>query len=475
MADNKIFAGPKIRRFRTGKGLTQSAMAEALDISASYLNLIERNQRPLTVQLLLKLAATYEINLEELQGGQDQALQQQLRDVFSDPLLAGEVPERSELMDLTDSAPNAALAIVKLHRAYRESLERLSGLSQMMAQDGDVNVVGGARLPADEVREVFERNSPYNPALERAAEHLVSDFDPQLDLIVSMQQWLQQHHNVSVQVLPADVMPNWRRRFDRHTRRLQISERLSPADRLQEIAMEIAILAHRTLIDEEVEFLNLATDEAKRLARFEFARLMALAMMMPYDRVLRTAKRLRYDINVLRSRFGVTFAQMAWRLTMLCKQGHSGVPFFAMEVDAAGNHVRRGGSQGFPATKFGGDCPKLVVHQAFSSPGQIFAESVITPQNNVYLVLGRTVEGLRSGFLDRPQRTAMLVGYGIENKTDVIYSAERREDELLAPMEIGPACRLCERQGCIARAHPPITRPLGLDDMVQGLSVFDFQ
>ena len=39
----------------------------------------------------------------------------------------------------------------------------------------------------------------------------------------------------------------------------------------------------------------------------------------------------------------------------------------------------------------------------------------------------------------------------------------------------GIACRLCERQGCLARAEPPVTRPLGLDEMVTGLSAFDFQ
>jgi len=58
----KIFAGPRVRRVRNGLGLTQTAMAEALSISPSYLNLIERNQRPLTVQLLLKLSSVYKVD-----------------------------------------------------------------------------------------------------------------------------------------------------------------------------------------------------------------------------------------------------------------------------------------------------------------------------------------------------------------------------------------------------------------------------
>ena len=178
MAETKIFAGPKIRRYRMGQDMTQTSMAEKLAISPSYLNLIERNQRPLTVQLLLKLAANFDINLEELQGQGDANLMSQLREVFSDPLLAGELPDRSELMELTDIAPNVATATVKLHRAYGELLDRLSGLSRMMAEDGSAAQIGGARLPMDEVREVFELRTPYNAALERAAEKLTSQFAP---------------------------------------------------------------------------------------------------------------------------------------------------------------------------------------------------------------------------------------------------------------------------------------------------------
>jgi hypothetical protein len=171
----------------------------------------------------------------------------------------------------------------------------------------------------------------------------------------------------------------------------------------------------------------------------------------------------------------VTFAQAAWRLTMLQKTGQSAVPFFVMETDAAGNRIRRAGANGFPVTRFGGDCPKLVVHQAFGSPGQIFAEAVLTPQEAKFVVIGRTVEGLRSGYFDRPQRTALLVGFDVSHADDVIYADGLVGESAREPVKIGPGCRLCERPGCISRAHPPLTRPLGLDEMVRGVSAFDFQ
>lgn len=82
-------------------------MAEALEISPSYLNLIERNQRPLTVQLLLKLASVYRVDLEELRGQTGGSLGQ-LKEIFADPLLLGELPGDQELVEVAEAAPNAA-------------------------------------------------------------------------------------------------------------------------------------------------------------------------------------------------------------------------------------------------------------------------------------------------------------------------------------------------------------------------------
>ena len=177
MSEQKIFAGPRIRRMRNQLELTQTSMAQDLGISPSYLNLIERNQRPLTVQLLLKLATTYKLDLDELQGAGDENLLSQLKEAFSDPLLVGEIPDRSELIEFTEATPNVAAAMVKLYRGYRESLDRLSGLSSMMAEEGADALVTAARLPVDEMRQAIEQRSPYIPAIEQAAQKLMGQID----------------------------------------------------------------------------------------------------------------------------------------------------------------------------------------------------------------------------------------------------------------------------------------------------------
>ena len=487
MSEQKIFAGPRIRRIRGQRGLTQTAMAEGLGISPSYLNLIERNQRPLTVQLILKLAAAYDIDPDELTGGGDAPVAA-LREVFADPLLAGEVPGNEEIVALADAAPNVASAVVKLHRAYMEGQKRLTDLAAMLAKDGAAGPAIAARqLPADEAHEALARRPNFFARLEDEADSFTALLDPGEDLAAALKAWLKAQHGIVVRTLPVSAMPNWRRRFDRHSLRLFLSERLSPFDQLREIAMEAALLRMSVAIAAEIQALKLGSDEARRIARFELARYAAHALMMPYQPFLAAAQRARHDVDVLKSRFRVSFEQAANRLTMLARPGAEGVPFFMLEVDQAGNHFRRAGATGFPQARFGGRCPKLPVHAAFTQPGQVLVEAVEMPDGAEFLCMARTLEGPQGAFHERPRRTALLVACDIGFRHEVVYGdalagvsqaaqpvAASGKAGKVPATPVGPACRLCERAGCLARAEPPVTKPLGLDEMVTGLSAWDF-
>ncbi len=69
--DRKAMLGPKIRRFRTDLGMSQTEMAGEIGISPSYLNLIEHNQRPVTVPLLFKLGQAFELDLKQFAEDDD--------------------------------------------------------------------------------------------------------------------------------------------------------------------------------------------------------------------------------------------------------------------------------------------------------------------------------------------------------------------------------------------------------------------
>ena len=66
--DRKLFAGMRIRRLRRELGLTQAVMADSLGISTSYLNLIERDQRPVSAQILIKMVDVFNIDPRGLAG-----------------------------------------------------------------------------------------------------------------------------------------------------------------------------------------------------------------------------------------------------------------------------------------------------------------------------------------------------------------------------------------------------------------------
>jgi predicted transcriptional regulator/DNA-binding XRE family transcriptional regulator len=469
MAENKIFAGPRVRRIRNAQALTQTAMADALGISPSYLNLIERNQRPLTVQLLLKLASVYKLDLDELRGETSDNIAE-LRAMFSDPLLSGELPGDQELIEVAEAAPNVASGILKLYRAYREQSSRLKDLSGLLAEEGHVAALSGARLPADEVRDVLEARPSYFEDIEAAAEAFHSALAPGDDLGGALKEWLRKNHGMTIRTLPVHVMPDLRRRFDRHSMRLFLSERLSLQDQLREIAMETAQIVFHEALSSELDRLSLSTSEARRIARFELARYAALALMMPYGAFLAAAQRLKYDLSALAARFRVSFEQAASRLATLQRPGAATIPFFLMEIDSAGNRLRLSGAQGFPKARFGGSCPKLNIYSAFAQPGQVLAERAEIFGGGEFLVVSRTVEGPQAGFGERVRRTALLIGCDASHAAETVYG-----ESPLATVAAGTACRLCERQGCLARAEPPVTRPLGLDEMVTGFSAFDFQ
>jgi predicted transcriptional regulator/transcriptional regulator with XRE-family HTH domain len=469
MAENKIFAGARVRRIRNGLSLTQTAMAEALGISPSYLNLIERNQRPLTVQLLLKLSSVYKVDLDELQGEATGSVTQ-LREVFADPLLSGELPGDQELIEVAEAAPNAAMGVLKLYRAYREQSLRLKDLSALLSDQGHMAALSDARLPMDEVRDIFEGRPHYFAGIDEAAEAFHAQLSPGDDLAGALKGWLRKEHGLTVRTLPVHVMPDLRRRFDRHSMRLFLSERLSAQDQLREIAMEAAQIAFSEAIGTDLQQLAFSTGEARRIGRFELARYAAHAIMMPYGGFLAAAQRAKYDIDVLSARFQVSFEQAASRLVTLQRPGAAGLPFFLMEIDHAGNRLRKAGASGFPQARFGGSCPKLNVHAAFAQAGQVLADQVEVFGGGEFLTVARTVEGPRANFQERVRRTAILIGCDAVHAPETVYGGAP-----LAVVAGGTACRLCERQGCLARAEPPVTRPLGLDEMVTGLSAFDFQ
>jgi len=474
-AANKIFAGPRLRRLRRDLGLTQVQMAEGLGISPSYLNLLERNQRPLSAQLLLKLADAYDVNLKGLAGDQGGRTISDLKEVFSDPILDAYEVSTQDLMDLHGTSPAAAQALVTLYRAYRQNVEQTAGLTEKMTDMNAANPLEPATFPVEEVRDFFVAHKNHFPELESAAEGLWADALESADTLgTGLRQRLKSNHSMAVQIMPVDFMDQLVRRYDRHSNRLFLSEALPSPARNFQIAYQIGLLEHAELIENIIGKGRTLQDETRRLLRISLAGYFAGAVLMPYEKFLKAAEKKRYDIELLCQRFEASYEQVCHRLTTMQRPGALGIPFFFIRIDPAGNISKRLSAGGFHFARFGGACPRWNVHEAFRNPGKIVTQIVEMPDKTAYFSISRTVDGLHSGHHAPQTQLAIGLGCEISHAPKLVYSDGYDLKNLTLATPIGLTCRLCERIGCSHRAFPPLSRKLIVDENMKTASPFMF-
>lgn len=465
--------GHKVRRLRREHRLTQAQMAEHLGISASYLNLIEHNQRPLTVPLLLKLGQAFDIDLQSFAKDEESRLVAGLKEVFADPLFASSDIRNQDFRELATVSPALGQAVVTLYRAYREARDDLQALAERVTDREKMQVVQTAIFPLEEVRDFFHGQSNHFPELESAAEDVWKDLKGDLgDLYRGLVDYLMHHQGIRVKVMPMDVMGQTLRRFDRHSRRILLSEMLAPSGRVFQLATQLALLQHRDLLDDLVDQAGFSGDEARRLARISLANYFAAAVMMPYDRFLQAARQVRYDIEVLQHRFGASYEQVCHRLTTLQRPGAKGVPFFLIRIDRAGNVSKRFSAGGLHFARFGGACPRWNVHDAFRTPGVIHTQLAQMPDGTTYFSIARTVTKSGGSYHNPPQQFAIGLGCEVIHAGQLVYADGVDLDNTEAATPIGINCRLCPRLDCTQRAFPPINHRLLIDENMRGLTSY---
>src|SRR5881392_1089193 len=195
----KLFVGPRFRRIRQQLGLSQTQIAEGLGISPSYINLIERNQRPVTAQLLMRLAQTYDLDLRDLAASDEERFFAELNEVFSDPLFRGLDVPKQELRDLAELCPGVTHALQRLYASYTEARR---GETMVAAQMADREGTAFEANPIERVRELIEANRNYFPELETAAESLRDELNVAPDgLFAALSERLREKHSIVTRVM----------------------------------------------------------------------------------------------------------------------------------------------------------------------------------------------------------------------------------------------------------------------------------
>ena len=467
MAERKLYLGRQMRRLRRELGLNQSAMAAEIGVSPSYLNHLERNQRPVTAGVLLRLAEAYDVDLRSFaaEGGEGTGVDQ-LAEIFADPMLGGYAVPRYELVEMADNAPAAADAVSRLYAALVEMRRR--------PPDADAEAESPAALsPQSWVRDHIQTQRNHFPALEDAAETLTGALGDPLTIAEPIRRRLKEAYGVEARVVPPELLEAASQHYDLHRKRLMLSALLRPESRTFALAYQLALMEFRSLLGQMVEAAAPPDDPTRRLLHMSLANYGAAAIMMPYPAFLAAAETHRYDIDRLCAEFGVSVEQAAHRLTTLGRATARGIPFFMLRVDAAGNISKRFAGEAFPFSRFGGTCPRWNLHSAFQTPGRVVTQIVETPDGQRFFTIARTVA--RAVRLDPREDSQLAIGLGcdVKHAPRIAYAGGL---DLANPgvTPIGPACALCPRIRCPQRAAAPAGRTLSVNETRKTISPFPF-
>ena len=459
MARKNLYMGPRLKRVRRDLRLTQADMAADLDISASYVALMERNQRPVTAEMLLRLATTYRIDIADLAEGEAEETAGRLQAVMREPFFADIDLPNIDIEDIAASYPGFSEAFLRLHTAHEKARESLAERHENSGE-GDLDPVAEARTFLAEHRNCF-------PALDDSAARLA----PRLQDSAQMAAHIESEHGLQVKFVPPDAIRGALRFFDFHRRRVNINTWLGEPGRRFQLAVQIAALEQRAAIDAILQQSGIGSESGRLLADQALRSYWAAALVMPYMPFLETARRLRFDVEALSAAFEVSFEQAAHRLTTLQRPDAAGVPFFFLRIDAAGNVSKRLDGAGFRFARYGGACPLWNVHECFARPRELLLQRVELPDGKRFISIARTVE-LRSRGFGQPRLVrAVALACADEHLSELAY-AQTLADMPFTP--VGVTCRLCHRPRCHARSAPPIGREVLSDAYLKTTDPFDF-
>jgi predicted transcriptional regulator/transcriptional regulator with XRE-family HTH domain len=447
--------GGRVRRLRRTRRKSQTEVAHAVGISASYLNLIEHNRRKLTVELLFAIAGYFGVEPGELAAGDEALLVSDLMEAFSDALFADSDVTNTDVRDFAHTNPAIARAVISLYDRYRETRTATAASSRT----GDEPFHRGTDIISDFLQE----NSNHFPTLEAAAERIRGEIDAISELFdVGVRAHLNNVYGVDVQV--ASLGSGIARQFDPQRGRLLLSDLCSPSTGRFLLAQQIGVLGAQREIEEIMASANLLEGDLPLLARNVLSGYAAAAIVMPYGPFLRACRDYRYDIERLEHRFGVSFEQVCHRMTTTQRRGESGIPFHLVRTDIAGNISKRFSLSGITMPRHSGACPKWNVYTAFLSPGRINIQISEMPDGTRYFCMAQAITKGAHRHLAQPRHLAVGVGCELSRARELVYADGIDLDSARHVVAVGTSCRICPRRECSHRAHPAIDHRVMVDE-----------
>ncbi len=413
--------GSRIRERRGLAGMKQADLARAVGVSASYLNLIEHNRRPIGDALLKRVAEVLGVAAQTLTEGAEAALLDTLRDAAAE---AGGSAELDRAEEFVGRFPGWAALLAARHGRVALLERTVAALSDRMAHDPFLSAslhevlsaLTGVRSAAAILAETEDLEPEWQARfqanlgadadrLARAAEALVAYLDgPAAD-----EQTL---------ASPREEVEAWFAARGYHLAKVEAGGAAAGARLVAEA---------------------FPAGSARTLAAAAVARYAADAARLPLA-AFRAALAAGEDPGALAASFGADLAQVLRRMAGLPELGAG-----LLICDGAGAATFRKPVEGFAMPRFGAGCALWPLYQALGRP--------LVPIRARLEMAGRSGRRFTAFAICQPRGALGFDAPQVHEATMLILP----DADPGGPAErVGATCRICPREACPARREPSI-------------------
>jgi len=516
MPDTPI--GHVVRNARQKIGMTQTALANAMGVSVSYVNLLEHDRRRLTSQRLEEIASILDIDSGALDGEAERGLLAELNQLTSDPAVAELALDHRECRTLIAQHESWARALVALHRASQRDQGLIAAFSDRLNHDpllnesihemlnastairsvtsiydegGEVSSEQRARFDGilseeanrlaivaqslagfferteqpgtavtapEEVDEfLFERQN-YFEKIEFATDEIRRSIDKTDLLMTDRLRRKLAGVGIDLQRVAMEQLPSDAHRFTHFDgKTLTLAEGVSRQTERFELARHIAQATLPDVIEAEVAAsVGLRSVEARNRAKRTLFAYAAAALLIPYEQFYKAAEKLRYDIDALAMVFDASPEQLCHRFTSLRRPGFEGVPFAFLRANAAGYLTKRFPLPRLPIPRFGGACPLWAVYAAMQTPDVRHRQLAEFPNGDRFFILARATRPVAISFGETLPSYALMLACDALNADRLVYSDGLDLSPTAKAEAVGPTCLLCPRESCSHRQEPSV-------------------
>ena len=471
MSQLDLKIGPKIKAFRRQLGLQANKLAEELEISPSYLNLIESGKRKIDGDLLLKVCEKLNIQLSDLTTKSDINLENTISEILDDKLFEDLDILGPEVKDLVGTNPKIGRALVRLGDILKKKDHEL--INKIEKLSGKIVDNRKNSFPGEVISDFLQENKNYFPKLEEFANKVFEKIQVNnRTRYIALCEYLKKEYSITVKdTIPEDGKP-FSKIFNKKKKELLLSDYSSLETKKLHAASQIAQEGASKEISQYLSNFNFPSEESKRLTQVALLNYCGAAILMPYKLFHSECKKLKYDLELLQNTFATSFEQVAHRVTCLQDPKLPGIPFHMLRTDIAGNISKRFSLSGIEIPRYGGACPRWNVYSAFTRPGVIQAAVSKMTNGEKYVCIARTVEkGVgRYGL----SKSILSIGLGCEAKyaKQFVYTENLDISDKKTEIPIGVSCRTCDRLDCSQRAFPPLHKKFDVDINSRGVSVY---